>query len=193
MNIKGRINFIRSILYLQEVIKYKSLSKAAAENNIKPSNLSTMMSNLEKEVGMRLLKRSPQGCVATPQGQKIAHCAATVQEIVTKIMVKPDKTSSGRHTLSVYLSPYLTLNDYQNFEYQHPQITLNFVEDENLADVSISNLPPSNKKTSYAELLLGKEVQQKIWVCCNEQNKIALEFFDFIVEQLLLLYAQSEP
>ena len=106
-------------------------------------------------------------------------------------MVKPDKTSSGRHILSVYLSPYLTLNDYQNFEHQHPQITLNFVEDENLADVSISNLPPSNKKTSYAELLLGKE--QKIWVCCNEQNKIALEFFDFIVEQSLLLYAQSEP
>ena len=193
MNIKGRINFIRSILYLQEVIKHKSLSKAAAENNIKPSNLSTMMSNLEKEVGMRLLKRSPQGCIPTPQGQKFAHCATTIQEIVTKIMPKIEKDSSSCRILNIYLSPYLTLNNYQNFEYRHPQITLNFVEDENLADVSISNLPPSNKKTSYAELLLGKEVQQKIWVCCNEQNNIALEFFDFIVEQLLLLYAQSEP
>lgn len=47
MNIKSSINLIRGILYLHEIIRCKSISRAAEENNMKASNLGIIINDLE--------------------------------------------------------------------------------------------------------------------------------------------------
>ena len=54
MNIKSSINLIRGILYLHEIIRCKSISRAAEENNMKASNLGVIINDLEKQTGTKL-------------------------------------------------------------------------------------------------------------------------------------------
>ena len=193
MNIKNYTLLIRAILYVQEIIRCKSINKAAEENCIKASNLSLIINNFEKEIGTKLFKRSSQGCIPTDDGLKIAELASELKEHIQKISNRQANANSNNKVLNIYISPNLNLTNYSEFEQSHPNIKLNFVEKDIIADIKISNVPPQNPSEKYTELHIGNSLQQKIWICCNEKNPTALEFFDFIIAKLLLLYAQSEP
>ena len=186
MNIKSSINLIRGILYLHETIRCKSISRAAENNGIKASNLSLIISNLEKQIGTRLLKRSPQGCSPTLQGQKIAGQAVELKQLIQKLAAWHENGGAGDRSLNIYISPNLELCDCREFEQQPPRIHLNFVEEDILADVKITNTPPAEKERSCTELHIGSGLFQKIWICCSEQNPNAQEFFDNIIAKLLL-------
>ncbi|MBO6289479.1 MAG: LysR family transcriptional regulator [Alphaproteobacteria bacterium] len=191
MNIKNYITLIRGILYVQEIIRCKSINRAAEENNIKAPNLSLIINNFEKEIGAKLFKRSSQGCIPTKQGRRVAELAADLREQIQKIGNWHENTCPKNRVLNIYISPNMELTDWSEFEKNHPTIKLNFVEEDIMADVKISNVPPTNPREKYTELHIGSSLKQKIWVCCNERNPKALEFFDFIIEKLLLLYGQS--
>lgn len=190
MNVKNYIVLIRGILYVQEIIRCKSINKAAEENNIKASNLSLIINNFEKELGTKLFKRSAQGCLPTKQGCKIAELAIDLKGQLQKINDWHQNTYPKNRMLNVYVSPNMELTDCSEFEKNHPTIKLNFIEEDIMADVKISNIPPIDPLEKYAELHIGDSLKQKIWICCNENNPKALEFFDFIVAKLLLLYDQ---
>ena len=64
-------------------------------------------------------------------------------------------------------------------------------EKDIMADIKISNEPPLDPLEKYAEFYIGNTLKQKIWICCNEKNPTALEFFDFIIAKLLPLYART--
>ena len=192
MNIKNYTTLIRGILYVQEIIRCKSINKAAEENNIKASNLSLIISNFEKEIGAKLFRRSSQGCTPTKQGHQIAELAAELKEQVQKISSWHENVYPKSRVLNIYVSPNMELTDCSEFEKNHPTIKLNFVEEDVMADIKISNTPPVNPSEKYTELHIGGSLRQKIWICCNERNPKALEFFDFIVAKLLLLYDQSK-
>lgn len=191
MNIKNYTLLIRGILYVQEIIRCKSINKAAEENNIKASNLSLIINNFEKEIGSKLFKRSSRGCIPTKQGYKIAELASDLKEQIQKISNWHENICPQNRTLNIYISPNMELTDCSEFEKNHPTIKLNFIEDDIMADILIRNIPPINTLEKYTELRIGDNIKQKIWVCCNERNPMALEFFDFIVAKLLLLYDQS--
>ena len=191
MNIKNYTTLIRGILYVQEIIRCKSINKAAEENNIKASNLSLIISNFEKEIGIKLFKRSSQGCMPTKQGCKIAELAVELKEQIQKMSNWHENMCPKNRMLNIYVSPNMELTDWSDFEKNHPTIKLNFVEEDIMADIKISNTPPANPSEKYTELHIGGSLRQKIWICCNERNPKALEFFDFIVAKLLLLYDQS--
>lgn len=190
MNIKNYTTLIRGILYVQEVIRCKSINRAAEENNIKASNLSLIINNLEKEIGTKLFKRSSQGCSPTNQALKISELASDLKEQILKINNLHKNICPKNKILNIYVSPNMELNDCSEFEKSHPTIKLNFVEEDIMADIKISNIPPVNSWEKYTELHIGNGLKQKIWICCNEKNSKALDFFDFIVAKLLLLYAQ---
>ena len=95
---------------------------------------------------------------------------------------------SKNRMLNIYISPNLQLSDWSEFEKKHQNIKLNFVEEDIMADVKISNIPPASSLEKYTELHIGNSLKQKIWIYCNERTPKALEFFDFIVAKLLLLY-----
>ena len=186
MNIKNYTTLIRGILYVQEIIRYKSINKAAEENNIKASNLSLIINNFEKELGTKLFKRSSQGCLPTKQGHQIAELALDLKEQIQKISCWHEDIYPKNRILNIYISPNMELIDYSEFEKNHPTIKLNFIEEDIMADVKISNIPPINPSEKYTELHIGDNLKQKIWICCNERNSKALDFFDFIVAKLLL-------
>ena len=77
MNIKSSINLIRGILYLHEIIRCKSISRAAEENNMKASNLGVIINDLEKQTGTKLLKRTHLGSSPTAEGLRVAQYACT--------------------------------------------------------------------------------------------------------------------
>lgn len=193
MNIKNYLVLIRGILYVQEIIRYKSINRAAEENNIKASNLSFIVNNFEKELGSKLFKRSTKGCVPTKQACKIAELALELKEQIQKISKWHENICPKSRVLNIYISPNMELTDCSEFEKNHPTIKLNFIEEDIMADVKISNIPPIDPLEKYAELHIGDSLKQKIWICCNEKSPKALEFFDFIIARLLLLYDQSKP
>ena len=188
MNIKSKLVLIRGILYLHEIIRCKSITKAAEENNIKASNLSKIINELETEIDFKLLHRTPLGCTATMQGNKIATYANQINNILLKINPNYKNIETAPTFLKIYISPYLELKDYTEFENKHPNIQLTFTDKEKYADIKITNQPPLKIKESYTELNIGKSIKQKIWISCNDQNHIAMAFYDFIIAKLLLLY-----
>lgn len=188
MNIKSKLVLIRGILYLQEIIRCKSITKAAEENNIKISNLSKIINELEKEINFKLLNRTPLGCSATMQGTKIITYANQINNILQKTNPNYKNIDTLSNCLKIYISPYLELQDYSEFENKHPNIQLTFIDEERYADIKITNQPPLKIHESYTELNIGKNVKQKIWISCNDQNNVAMEFYDFIIAKLLLLY-----
>ncbi|MFH5823169.1 LysR family transcriptional regulator [Georgenia sp. AZ-5] len=60
---------IRQIRYFAEVVRQGSISRAARTLGMTQPPLSTTIANLEKELGVRLLERTPRGIHATPAGQ----------------------------------------------------------------------------------------------------------------------------
>ena len=193
MNIKNYTLLIRGILYVQEIIRCKSINKAAEENNIKASNLSLIINNFEKDIGIKLFKRSSQGCIPTYDGLKIAELASELKEYIQKVSNCRAKAYPKDKMLNIYTSPNMKFSDCSEFEQSHPNIKLNFVEKDIMADIKISNESPLDPLEKYAEFYIGNNLKQKIWICCNEKNPTALEFFDFIIAKLLPLYAQPEP
>lgn len=192
MNVKSCLYLIRGILYANEVIRCKSINRAAEENNIKASNLSVIINDLEEQLGVKLFKRSTLGCRPTTLGMKIAEHADQLQQLLQNLNITHNSDYTGNDTLDVYISTNLELDDCKDFELKHPEIILNFVNEDIWADVKIRNFPPADKSESYTELHIGNGVKQKIWISCDEQNPAAMAFFDFIVAKLLLLYDQSE-
>ena len=193
MNIKSSINLIRGILYLHEIIRCKSISRAAEENNMKASNLGVIINDLEKQTGTKLLKRTHLGSSPTAEGLRVAQYAVELEEQIQKIRQWHENTHPRNRTLNIYIAPNMELDDCRDFEVQHPDIKLNFIDEDILADVKVNNQPPADPAASFTELQIGSGVKQKIWISCSEQNPRALKFFDFIVAKLLLLYGQSEP
>ncbi|MBR1605901.1 MAG: LysR family transcriptional regulator [Alphaproteobacteria bacterium] len=190
MNIKSTLNLIRGIFYVQEIIRCHSISRTAEDNNIKPSNLSIILNDLEKQLNVVLFKRSPNGCTPTLYGRQIADYGSAIENILQKIRLWEKDLPSSAQCLTIYLAPHMELEGYWEFELKHQNIHLHFVEDETLADIKILNQAPKNCYKHYTELHLGKNLKQKIWICCDDKNPSAMAFFDFITAKLLLLYDQ---
>lgn len=136
--------------YFLEVVQCGSISKAAQKLFLERSNLSTVISKLEKEFGAPLFIRSSKGVVLSPQGEKIYDWAnrvlmeqAELKEIFSK---EQEKTLSGK--LSVYIPASISGTSYfqffNDFISTHPLISTQIVEG-NTEDCfnNVSNTPYS--------------------------------------------------
>ncbi|MFV0527112.1 MAG: LysR family transcriptional regulator [Lachnospiraceae bacterium] len=87
---------IEQLHYLQEAVKYKSISLAAEKNFIAQSSLSTSLSKLEKELGMQLLSRSNTGVKPTDFGKIVLEKAEDIFKIQEEIQeIAKTKSKSG--------------------------------------------------------------------------------------------------
>ncbi|MEH7014044.1 LysR family transcriptional regulator [Neobacillus niacini] len=74
------------IIYIVEVAKYSSLSIAAQNLHVTQSTISQSITNLEKELGIKILKRSRgHGAVPTDEGRIILKLAYEVQKKLEEI------------------------------------------------------------------------------------------------------------
>lgn len=104
MNIKSSINLIRGILYLHEIIRCKSISRAAEENNMKASNLGIIINDLEKQTGTKLLKRTHLGSSPTAEGSGSPNTPLSWRNRFRKF-ANGTKTPIRETERSIYTSP----------------------------------------------------------------------------------------
>jgi DNA-binding transcriptional LysR family regulator len=77
---------IEQLLYIVEVAKYNSLSIAAQNLHVTQSTISQSITNFEKELGIKILKRSRgHGAVPTDEGRIILKLAYEVQKKLEEI------------------------------------------------------------------------------------------------------------
>jgi DNA-binding transcriptional LysR family regulator len=77
---------IEQLIYMVEVAKYSSLSKAAQNLHVTQSTISQSITNFEKELGIKVLKRSRgHGAVPTDEGRIILKLAYEVQKKLEEI------------------------------------------------------------------------------------------------------------
>lgn len=76
---------LEQLHYLKEAIRYRSLSIAARENFISQPSFSMAITNLEKELGVKLLNRSNRGCTPTDICMEIMDKADIIFAMVEEI------------------------------------------------------------------------------------------------------------
>lgn len=77
---------IRQLRYFIEIAEAKSLSKAASKLRIAQPSLSQHLINMEAELGVKLVERSPKGSTLTPEGSiLLRHAVAICSDLETCI------------------------------------------------------------------------------------------------------------
>lgn len=186
MNIKYNSNFIRDLLYLIATIRNGQITITAEQNGIKPSNLSRLLTELEKTIGCKLIIRSCRGIKPTQYGQEIYELALCLEHNLQKLENIYKHPNRKNNQIKLYISEALKINNFNDFCQQNPSIKIIPTNNEEFADVALLNHEPNMKGISFAKFVIGQEITQNIWVICNENNPNATILFDFIVSQLQL-------
>lgn len=80
--IKETVLRVRKLLCLSAAVKYGSISKAAEKNNMKQSNLSVLIRELEEELGENLVTRVHNGVKITETGRELYALACNLENII---------------------------------------------------------------------------------------------------------------
>lgn len=119
---------INQLKYLVETIKAGSINKAAENLYMTQSSLSAAIANLEKELNIILLERSPQGVTLTPCGRIIYEDALDILSTVHKwetlsVTNLQEKFDILLFSIPTYYNGFL--NDFiLDFVFQYPNINI---------------------------------------------------------------------
>ncbi len=84
LKIKETILKVRQLMCLEAAVKYGSISKAAEKNNMKQSNMSIQIKQLEEELGESLINRVYNGIKLTEAGRELYSLACDLKNIVNR-------------------------------------------------------------------------------------------------------------
>lgn len=174
---------IENLKYFLTVVRVGSIHKAAEELYLTPQNLSTIIKNIEHDVGEELLIRTSKGVALSAEGERFLPYAQTIEHTYQEYFASKKLTSK---TLDFYTTPTLSIdltelqglvfyeryylsmqrrsvNDLRNMiQKRVPGIYLMMVEHEKLEKVGSSN---------YTLILQSKE---NIKVC-HKDNPILID------------------
>lgn len=115
------------LLVLEKILQMNSFTKAAAALGYTQSSVSQMVTTLEKDFGIQLLKRSRQGVSLTPEGQKLypyieqsLRQYQTLQE--TAGAIRGLKTGTVRIGAITSVSCYWLPDLFKRFQEKYPAI-----------------------------------------------------------------------
>lgn len=102
---------LQELKFFRAVAAEGSLSKAAQKLNCAQSNLSTKISQLEKELHTELFHRCSHGVTLTPKGEQLLQYAEKLLNLAaeTEAVLKDDGTAKGSLTLGSMESTAMTL------------------------------------------------------------------------------------
>jgi LysR family nitrogen assimilation transcriptional regulator len=129
----GVIVEIRQFEYFSAVVREGSLTRAAQAGHISQSALSKQMRSLERELGIDLLIRVPEGVRPTEAGRRLAAMCEEVLSYIEQMVPRVRAVSNelvGTVTvgLSPSLFPVLAEHLQTTFRTQHPGLRLQLVE-----------------------------------------------------------------
>ena len=130
---------IQKIKVILSAIEHNSLSRAAEEISYTPSALSHIADAIDRELGVKILQRTPLGISLTPEGQEIyPHLLAIVEAEKNLLRVTNSvKTAKENHlrigTFSS-ISQELLPEIISKFRLAHPEIKISVSVEDNLQD-----------------------------------------------------------
>ncbi len=151
---------LKSLKVFCDVVRQRSFSRAADENDISQSGASQLVQQLEEGLGVKLIDRSKRPFVLTPEGEVYYEgCRGVVeryfavedqvrtlhQEVVGRVRVA-SIYSVGLHHMNRYLQEFLGQHPKANvrLEYLHPHRVYQSVEDD-VADLGLVSYPKSSR------------------------------------------------
>ena len=151
-------------------VKYKSLSKAAEEFCYTPSALSHSVDSLEKELGVKLLKRSHVGVELTEEGALLLGCLTAVADAEQALYQKALAIQNGKQnqlrigtysSISVNLMPKILTG----FKERHPEISVS---------ITVGNRIGSWLEEDLADVLFGVENEGDCWLPVVRDDFVAV-------------------
>ncbi|WP_136636033.1 LysR family transcriptional regulator [Pseudooceanicola onchidii] len=85
---------IRQLRYIIAIAQSGSLSEAAQKLNLAQPSLSQHLSNMEDELGLKLVVRSPRGSSLTPEGRVLLGHAQDISAMMTRCMSEMKELSA---------------------------------------------------------------------------------------------------
>jgi DNA-binding transcriptional LysR family regulator len=126
------VNFLNGIEVFVQVVELSSFTRTAQVRNVTPGMISTQITELEKELGVRLLHRSTRKLSVTDEGRvlykrfkKIVDDVHEVKGIYAQPTVPSGKVRIIGGTVTIHC---LMLPLVQEFSQRHPDVTLEFFE-----------------------------------------------------------------
>ncbi len=160
---------IRAIL---SAVKYKSLSKAAEELSYTPSAMSHIADSLEKELGVKILERSPLGVEFTAEGEQIAPklyalLAAEDELLRTAHAISESKSNHLRIGTFSSISQNMLPEILRGFRELHPDISVSIAVEDSLHDWTQRGL---------ADVIFTDNIThgENIWVPIKEDPFVAI-------------------
>lgn len=157
---------LKSLKVFCDVVRLRSFSRAAEENDISQSGASQVVNQLEQRLDVRLIDRSKRPFVLTPEGEVYYEgCRGLVeryfvledkvrtlhQEVAGRLRVA-SIYSVGLHHMSRYLKEFLSRHPKANvrLEYLHPHRVYDAVERDK-ADLGLVSYPKSSRTVQAIE------------------------------------------
>jgi DNA-binding transcriptional LysR family regulator len=131
---------LQQLIYFQEVVKMKSMNKAAEQLFTTQSNLSKSIKNLEKQLQITLFERNNKGVQLTEEGKKLLQYAKTVMrqlELIEHIAEEENKRYLSISAYPVVTMAYFVRKYYETNKEGSVEILLNEQRmDKVLSDVA---------------------------------------------------------
>jgi DNA-binding transcriptional LysR family regulator len=174
---------LKSLKVFCDIVRHRSFSRAAGENDISQSGASQVVHQLEQRLGVRLIDRSKRPFILTPEGEVFYDgCRGLVdrylaledkvrtlhQEVLGRVRVA-SIYSVGLHHMSRYLQEFLSRHPHANvrLEYVHPHQVYEAIEHDT-ADLGLISYPrPSRTLTA----ILWRE--EPMVLVCSPQHEWA--------------------
>ncbi|MGD9645313.1 MAG: LysR family transcriptional regulator [Pirellulales bacterium] len=151
---------IKSLKVFCDVVRRRSFSRAARENELSQSGASQLVQQLEERLGVKLIDRSKRHFVLTPEGEVFYDgCRSLVErydaledrvktlheEVEGRVRVA-SIYSVGLHHMSRHIQEFLSLHPKSNvrLEYLHPHRVYEAVE-RDTADLGLVSYPKASR------------------------------------------------
>ncbi len=151
---------IKSLKVFCDIVRRRSFSRAASENDISQSGASQLVHQLEDEVGVKLIDRSKRPLVLTPEGEVYYDGC---RELIERYFALEDRVRSlhqevagrlrvgsiysvGLHHMDLYQQEFLSRYPKAKLriEYLHPQHVRESIE-QHRADLGLISYPKSSR------------------------------------------------
>ena len=134
------IELNKPLMAFIDVVKYESFAEAAKHRNMLPSLLSRNIKDLEKKLGVMLLKRTTRALSLTEAGEEVYRQALILKDLEKKLNSYADNyttTTKGlvRLTSAAHLSNSYILPVIQEIQTQYPDIRFEVDYDDRRTDL----------------------------------------------------------
>ncbi len=119
---------IKKLLCLEEAVRYGSITKAAAENGLKQSNMSALIKDFEKETNQTLITRLSKGVKLTESGYNYYTTACEIKTLIQKLENLPHAATNLTGSIRLWISDGLGLGVlskcFHSFYQKYPHVNI---------------------------------------------------------------------